>query len=208
VGGYRPREEATEMKPTRFVFLVIAMSLLLSGKGVLATPMAWGDDVKGIPRWPILKQINIYIEANPRSAFIKEGMSRWAGVDFMDVTFNIVIGPVPDPEPDNLVRVEYKPAGTEMPGVKDLKLNGNKGIAAPNVEVQPDGTGVITGATVYIQNALPFGTDAEKDFLRNLGQHEITHVLGLADDTDGVVTDHEQGSTPNEYNEQDLKEIY
>lgn len=58
-----------------------------------------------------------------------------------------------------------------------------------------------------ICDGLPAGTDSEKERIRNLGQHEVTHVLGLGDDESGQVTKHSQGSAPNTYNDADQREI-
>jgi len=161
-------------------------------------------------RWPENKTIRVYIEPDPdaadpdRSALIKEGMDRWGPVmSPRGITIEVKVEAVPDPEPDNLVKVLYKPVGTTQT-VTNLTLGAENHACA---KCGDDGDDIVDGEVLF-RDDIAAGTDAEKEFLKNLAQHEITHVIGLADDVDGLVTNHVQDDDDaNTFNETDLKEI-
>ncbi|HNQ23639.1 MAG TPA: hypothetical protein PKK06_11150 [Phycisphaerae bacterium] len=190
-----------------------AVVVIVASSSAWGTPFTWGEDEEGDTiaplRWPAGSTINIYIEADPdpappdRSALLREGMLRWqAEMANRGITINVTVGDPPNPPPANVVRCTWEPNGTQRGG---HTLGTGAG--------QDDGIGTCSGDTeldggeIVIRDGLPAGTDAERDYIRNLGQHEVTHVLGLADDEDGQVTDHTQGTTPNTYNDTDRAEI-
>ncbi len=185
----------------------------LMAVAVQATPMSNGTDANGNPKtalkFPAGSTINIYIEADAsappdRSALLKEGMDRWVSeMAARGITVNVTVGAVPNPPPSNLVEVTFEPDGTQLGGHTLGTGEGqNDGIGA----CYDDGT-KLDGGKIIIRDGLAAGTDAEKEYLRNLGQHEVTHVLGLADDAAGEVTNHEQGTTANTFNTTDKSEI-
>ena len=185
----------------------------LMAVAVQATPMSNGTDANGNPKaalkFPAGSTINIYIETDAsappdRSALLKEGMDRWvAEMAARGITVNVTVGAVPNPPPANLVEVTFEPDGTQLGGhTLGTGAGQDDGIGA----CYDDGT-KLDGGKIIIRDGLAAGTDAEKEFLRNLGQHEVCHVLGLADDSSGTVTNHEQGTTPNTFNATDKSEI-
>jgi hypothetical protein len=185
----------------------------LSPGMVHATPFTWGNDPQGDPikplRWPSGSTINIYIEADPdedppdRSALLEEGMERWAAqMDGRGITIVVETGAVPDPPPANLIRCTYEPVGTELVG----QALGDDADAIASCGGDPD-NGLLNRGQIIIRDDIAAGTAAERETLRNLAQHEVTHVLGLGDDVDGEVTRHDQDNTPNNYNTTDQREI-
>jgi len=90
--------------------------------------------------------------------------------------------------------------GTELSG--NTLGGGTEGIGSPN----HDGTR-ITGGDAILRNALEAASDDDKNFIRNLAEHELTHVLGLSDDGKGSVTKSGQPETARSFNDQDTKEL-
>jgi hypothetical protein len=190
-----------------FSLLIFVIFLFFSSSPALATPFTWGDKVVAPPAFPKNSTINVYIKKDPkhkgRDGLVKEGVERWKKTlaDRM-VTLNVNIGDVPAGtenavpytwEEDGFTSGEDK-LGTgegEHDGIGTTKTDGDK----------------LTGGSAHLRNDLPADTQAEKDLLKNLGEHELTHVLGLADDDAGVVTNHNQTSDARTYNDQDKKEI-
>lgn len=193
----------------------------------LATPFNYGEGVEPL-RWPANKTIRIYIQADPIatppdvSALLQQGMQRWAAeMAPRGITIEVNVGDPPVPPPTNVVPCTYEADGTHHPndpkGEGPALGNENDGIAGCD---SPGGSGHIERAAIIVRRDLwaasgtdsmgnPNGlTDAEREeYIRNLGQHEVTHVLGLADDTAGTVTDHVQTETPNTFNDRDRQEI-
>lgn len=201
-----------------YALLALGGFLLLPAGATQSTPFSYGEGVKPL-RWPENKTISIYIEADPdpnapdTSELLKEGMSRWgAEMAPRGITINVAVGEPPNPPPANVVRCKYKPVGSKLTGDDPNDPNHpalgdeNHGLASCS-----GAAGTITGGEIIIRNDIwsaAGGTDDEKkEYIRNLGQHEITHVLGLADDDAGTVTNHTQTDTPNTFNDQDKKEI-
>lgn len=198
--------------------LVCGGFMLLPASVTQSTPFNYGAGVKP-SRWPENKTISIYIEADPdpnapdTSELLKEGMSRWsAQMAPRGITINVAVGEPPNPPPTNVVRCRYKAVGSKLTGDDPNDPNypalsdENHGLAGCN-----NAGGTITTAEIIIRNdiwSIASGSDEQKkEYIRNLGQHEVTHVLGLADDSAGTVTNHTQTTTPNTYNDQDKKEI-
>ncbi len=186
--------------------ILIAFALLSALAPAQATPFTWGNNVKP-QAWPKNSTINVFVQTDPkglgRDALVKAGVERWtkALADRM-ITLKVTIG---DPPASDTSAVRYtweadgfKAAGQEL-GTGTGKVDGIGTTTS-------DGTKLV-GGSAHLRNALPAGTDQEKEFLRNLGEHELTHVLGLADDAAGAVTKHEQPSTSRGANAQDIKEI-
>lgn len=205
------------VRPAAVVPAAVLVASLLE-LAALATPFTWSGLVKP-PAWPTDdKTINVYIETDPdadppdRSQLLKEGMERWnAELADRGLQLNVVVGNVPDPPPDCLVTCRYKPAGSSLELDKDNKDpkklgEENDGLGGAKAEISDSGAQLVRGEIIILDN-LPGGGEKEKEFLRNLGAHEITHVLGLADDSEGEVTDHEQGRDPAEFNDHDRAEI-
>jgi len=185
--------------------LVLLLIAWFTASFVEATPFTHTGVIKPV-RWPLHSTINIYIQEDPckppdRSALLKAGMERW--VDEMKkrgIRINVNTEPPPPPEgTENLVRCTYEPAGSD-------KLHGYKGYGTCE---RDEGSNTLVGGDIRIQRGLPADGEMQKRFLRNLGQHELTHVLGLADDVNGLVTNHNQSNEwdNEEYNETDQKEI-
>lgn len=198
--------------PGRALAVLLVLGLALGGltAPLGATTLDWGKDDQDKPLGPLSfpsgSTIKVYVEVDAtRSGPVKEGLQRWvAEMATRGITVEINDMPVPSPRPANTVEVTFEPDGTKS-GELELGTGGDKvdgvGIASS------DGTNLI-GGKIIIREALPAGTDGEKNFLRNLAQHEFCHVLGLADDDDGQVTDHHQGTdATNDLNGTDKKEL-
>jgi hypothetical protein len=180
------------------------------------TPQYYGRDDNGNPiappRWPAGSTIRVFIEPDPdpnppdRAALLQEGIERWQGqMADRGVTIEVTVGNMPDPPPAGAVPCTFEPDGTSRPPYT---------LGPGNEENERDGIGGcsgttdgLTGGEIIVREVLPAGTAGEQEYIRNLGQHEFTHVLGLADDDDGEVTNGEQNQTPNNYNPTDLAEI-
>jgi len=181
---------------------VLALILTAESK-----PVTWGKERKSL-RWPDGKTINVYIEPDPnppldRSALIKEGMERWQAImGPRGITIMVHVGAVPDPAPPNLVPVKYERVNTVQAG-SEIPLNDDNLMCA---SCSARGN-KLAGGEVLVRDDLQAVDDDDKNEIRNLGQHELSHVLGIGDDPDGRVTAHGQDTLPNTYNDTDMKEI-
>jgi hypothetical protein len=199
-----------------FVFMLgVVMALAWMAPEINSTPITWGTDENGDSvqafGWNNGDTINVFIEPDPdpnppdRSALLREGMLRWQGeMAARGVTVNVTVGNPPDPPPAGTVPVTYEPSGTTR-GDHTLGTGPGQDDGIGSCSGNPDDG--ITGGEIIIRDDIPAGTAAQQEYLRNLGQHEMTHVLGLADDDDGEVTNHLQDSTPNNYNDTDSLEL-
>jgi hypothetical protein len=212
------------MRRTHLAGIAIVSALAtIASPTAIADPFTWGENATNV-RWPEGKTITFWVPSsadsngNDRAPFVREGIRRW---QTLMAERGITIA-VPDVEPPadtaNLVKVEFKPAGTSLEGT-DYELGEEaKGIAGPEVYEFPLGSGnmTITGGEIILLDTLKAKTDDQKHFLRNLAAHEVCHVLGLDDDPEGSVTKHDQpfsditeeeGTDDNGFNEKDREEI-
>ncbi len=185
------------------IMILICMTSIARG-----TPMTWGTLKNGDPvpalKWPANSTINIFIAADPdtnppdRAALLREGMLRWqAEMASRGITINVTVGDPPNPPPAGTIPCVWEAGGTGT----NLGNNDGRGSCTSNSNDE------LNGGKIIIRSDLPDSTTADEDYIRNLGQHEITHVLGLADDSNGTVTNHTQYEDPNTYNDTDRKEI-
>ncbi len=179
------------------------------------TPMTWGTDENGDSiqafGWNQGDTVRVFIEPDPnpnppdRSQLLREGMERWrAEMANRGITIEVTVGNPPDPPPAGTVTCTYEPDGTQLGGhTLGTGPGEDNGIGSCTGNPE-DG---ITGGQIIIREGVPDTTGAQQEYIRNLGQHEMTHVLGLGEDDEGEVTDHNQTSIPNSYNDTDSLEI-
>lgn len=181
----------------KFNYLII-IACFLVGNSAVATPMDWGAEVVKPLRWSKGSTLNVYVQTDPdnkgRDALAKEGIERWKTLlSDRGITLNVSIG--------------TPPAGTTnpIPVTWDTVSGGDKGEGyAGSDDVD---TGFLDNGRIKLEKSLASTTDADKNFIKNLAEHELTHVLGLADDDNSNVMKHLQPSTAREFNEQDTKEL-
>lgn len=187
--------------------LMFVLTMLLS-LPTWATPFTWGDRIIEPLRWPAASTINVWVQnidtagLNSRQQLFADGISRWAAELDRGYTINVNVGD-PPAGTTNLVRFTWAAPGTTFRG---FTLDGNQGAAGPN----PNATNTaIASAEGVISNTLPATTAAQREFVRNLGMHEFTHALGLADDAAGTVTNHlvRNDGAAMTFNERDRTEI-
>ncbi len=183
---------------------VLTLSLL-TASSVYATPLLKGGKNGRPPAFPKNSTLCVLIQADPkgqgRDQLLKEGVERWTKplADRM-ITVNVVIGDPPAGK-TNPIRYRWVNDGILSNGM-EIGPGKNDGAAQPITS--PDGSTLVGGEAV-IRNALPATTDAQKEALRTVGQHELVHALGLADDNQGDVTRHAHPSS--ELNDRDKKEL-
>lgn len=220
-----PRRQTSAVTMLR---VAVGVATVLAGATpAAATPFNYGEGVAPL-RWPANKTISIFIEADPVatppdcSALLAAGMMRWAAVMApRGITITVTVGEPPDPPPTNVVRCTYEADGTHHPndpkgegpalGDENDGIGGCSGPAGGNI----DSGAIIVRTDLWAASGTdamgnPNGlTDVEREeYIRNLGAHEITHVLGLADDAAGSVTNHLQNGTgPAPFNDRDRREI-
>jgi len=155
-------------------------------------PRAAASPFPSNSRWPAGATINIYIQnidpAGPesRQRLFADGIERWRDELDRGYTINVMLGDPPDPPPANLVRYTWADPGTMQGG---LALPALGAISGSTWERNPaTGARDIFAGSGIISNRWSTGTPVERETLRNLGMHEMTHILGLADDANGVVT--------------------
>jgi len=200
-------------------YLVVLAILLMAGAGpVKATPMDWGRDANGNPltplRFPAGSTINVFIEPDPdanppdRSALLREGIQRWQSeMSSRGITVNVSVGSPPSPPPANTVEVNWEPDGTTRGTPPDQLALGPGPPRIDAIASPSDNGSNLNGGEVIIRDSLDGLGDENANFLRNLGAHEFAHILGLADDSAGSVTDHDQPNEPAPFNETDRREI-
>jgi hypothetical protein len=187
----------------------LALVLVMIGSYVPAdaTPFTWGDNVPP-QKWPAGATINVWIQnidpqgPNSRQQLFADGINRWAAELDRGYTINVNLGDPPSGT-NNLVKFTWAAPGTALSD-PNLILNGNDGIT----EASSDGTKIVSARGI-IDNTLTTNSPSEREYIRNLGMHEFTHALGLADDTNGRVTNHEVQNDGNamQFNDQDRAEI-
>ncbi len=187
-----------------------ALLLLFSTPNLTtATPFTWGDNVVKPLSFPPGTKITIYIQPDPkglgRDGLIADGVNRWSdSLNAHNITLDVKIQAPPATQPDNSMTYKFVADGTSLAG-DEVGPGKNDGVGAAS----GNGSKLVSGQSI-VRDALPAGTDDEKNFLRNLGQHEMTHMLGLDDDDKGEVTNHLQSSaarTKADYNDRDKAEL-
>ena len=187
-------------------FLVTSLCSLLWIAQANATPLTFGDQIVKPLTWPKNSTLNVYIQKDPkekgREQIVKEGVERWKTVmAARNVTVNVTIGD-PPAGTENVVRYSWEAEDFKFDNLPKLQLGNNDGIGICGFSK----TRLLIGKA-FLHKDLPADTDAQKNYLRNLSEHEFVHVIGLADDSDGQVTNHEQSDTARTLNDQDKKEI-
>jgi len=203
-------------RESAFVLVLGAVLLLIwTAPDTNGTPMTWGTDQNGDSiqafGWNRGDTVRVFIEPDPdpnppdRSALLREGIERWrAEMANRGITIETTVGSPPNPPPSGTVNCTYEPDGTQLAG-HTLGTGPGQEDGVGSCSGNPDDG--ITGGQIIIRDGIPAGTDSQQEYLRNLGQHEMTHVLGLGDDPEGEVTDHNQTTIPNSYNDTDSLEI-
>ncbi|MBI4720214.1 MAG: IPTL-CTERM sorting domain-containing protein [Chitinivibrionia bacterium] len=203
----------------RMSVLLLMLSVVMVSASIApdtsGTPFTWGLDDNGNPitglRWGQGDTINVFIEPDPdptppdRSQLLRDGIMRWQGeMAARGITVNATVGDPPNPPPSGTVRCTYEPSGTQRGGHTLGSGPGQDDAIATADGNTEDG---ITGGEIIVRDDIPAGTPGQQDHIRNIGEHELTHILGLGDDANGVVTNHTQGDTPNVFNDTDRREI-
>lgn len=171
-----------------------------------ATPMTSGGSAPVNLHWRAGSTINVYVDPvdGNRDDLVADGVRRW--IDRLagrGITVTVTVG-APPAGATNVVRYTFVPPGTTAQGGLVGGPDGDDGRAGCTSNNQ---TGEIVGGGAAIRNDLPTGTAEEQEFARNLGEHEFIHVLGLADDPGGAVTNHEQAGAARPMNAIDAAEL-
>jgi hypothetical protein len=147
-------------------------SLIFCGGVALATPMTI-PGAKGVIAWPKGAKITVYVPPDPdglgREPALKEGILAWndsPGLKARGITITTADG-APPAGATNAVTVTW---AADVPG-DDLGSGGPDGVKGPNGPVT-------TGGGITIERT---PADVDTQMARNLGLHEMGHVLGLAD---------------------------
>lgn len=155
-------------------------------------PTVLASAFPGNSRWPAGSTINIYVQnidpagANSRQRLFADGLERWPAELNRGYTINVNLGDPPDPPPANLVRFTWADPGTKLNGL-ELTALGAISSSTWRKNAQTGDRDIFAGQGI-ISNRWTTGTPPERETLRNLGMHEMTHILGLADDAHGRVT--------------------
>lgn len=189
-----------------FMFLILFIASLFSAGETFATPLTYGDEIIRPLKWPNNSTLNVYIQQDPnnngRDQLAKEGVERWKPImTARGITINVVIGN-PPAGTENEVVYQWKPENFAFGGLSPLELGVNDGMAGAGYSR----TRLLIGKA-FLHERLPFNTDNEKNYLRNLAEHEMTHVLGFADDGAGSVMDHGQDGAARAFNARDTREL-
>lgn len=191
-------------------FLGLHLFILLCGvfspSNAHATPLTYGDEIVNALKWPNNSTLNVYIQQDPagkgRHTLAKEGVERWKNtMAARGITINVTIGN-PPAGTQNEVFYEWKPENFEFANLPKLELGTNDGMGV----VGYSRTRLLVGKA-FLHTDLPADSDAQKEYIRNLGEHEFVHVLGFADDEDGEVMNHAQPNTAHALNDRDRREL-
>jgi hypothetical protein len=198
-----------------WIGLTVLLVVGMGASSVGATPFTWAERLKKPPAWKKNSTINIFIQPDPnglgRDQLLKEGVERWKDAlkDRM-ITLTVTVGN-PPAGATNVVHYHWVANGTTVNITTEIRnidtkitieAGTNDGAAFPTPS--NDGTMLARG-DAFVRNNLPATTDAQKETVRTIGQHEFAHILGLADDKQGDVTRHENPSTT--LNDRDLREL-
>lgn len=184
--------------------------VLLVGAG--AVPCTLASAFPGNSRWPAGSTINVFVQnidpagANSRQRLFADGLERWAPEFDRGYTIHVNLGDPPDPPPANLVRFTWADPGTRLNGL-ELGALGAISTSSWRRNAQTGDRDIFAGQGI-ISNRWTTGTPPERETLRNLAMHEMTHILGLADDANGRVTNtNVQVGGVMTFNDRDRQEI-
>lgn len=199
-----------------FLTLPVGLLIALLGLDVAdASILTFPGTTKKSPPFPRGSKLEVCIEQDPnaqgRDKLLEEGILRWnatlAPYQIMIKTAIVPKAQLPPPGgtpggKDN--KIIYRWVGSGQLGQMEVGPGKNNGAGQPIAS--KDGKKLVGGQAIVQQN-LPANTEAQKNTLRNVGEHEFAHVLGLADDGRGDVTDHVQTGDVRDHNERDKKEL-
>lgn len=185
--------------------LVTAVCWLGMSTESWATPLTYGDAIVKPLTWPKDSTLNVYIQKDPkdkgRDQLAKEGVERWKQtLADRKITLNVIIGNPPAGTENEIFYAWGNENFKFADGELELGVNDGMGFVGYSK------TRLLVGKA-FLHNDLPTDAEADKIYIRNLAEHEMTHVLGLADDEKGEITHHGQGKMPRAINDQDKKEI-
>ena len=198
---------------------IVVVSASLGVSSAWATPFTWAEKIKKPPAWPKSSVLNVFIQPDPknqgRDQLLKEGVERWKELlKQRMITLNVTVGN-PPAGAKNAIHYHWVNDGTTVNIMTDIRnidtkitieSGTNDGAAFPTPS--KDGSTLERG-DAFIRNGLAAGSDAQKETIRTIGQHEFVHILGLADDKAGDVTRHQNPSTqPNEHDLKELNSLY
>ena len=188
------------------VRILVLAGLILMGAGLLfGNPFTVGSNPT---KWPVGTILNVYIAEDPnsppdRAALVKEGIERW--VEEMarrGITINVNTGTAPAGT-ENVIPVTWVDPGTVEDGsTYGTDMDGYAGGASTS-------SGTLVSGDIKLVKGLDASDDYDKNYIKNLAQHEMSHVLGLDhDDVDGDVTSGTQGGDADRMpNDTDLDEV-
>jgi hypothetical protein len=173
------------------------------GEGV--TPLKWGATIK------------VWIQPDPtgagRDIQIKQGIERWIQpLAVRGKALSVRIGTT-DAAADEKVKVQWRPDGYQVPQTPFIlnppNVQGMNGVGSPNANA---GNNAIGSGNIDVRNSLPGGTTGnatENARLQNVAEHEMGHVLGLADDNAGNLMTHnrDEGNVDQTWNARDKTEF-
>jgi len=185
---------------------------------VEANILTFAGTTKKSPPFPKGTTLDVCIQADPdghgRAQLLKEGIERWKKplADRMIELKVTVLAPgatlpkaggTPGGADNKIV---YRWVNSGQLGEMEVGPGKNNGAAAPNVS--KNGKKLVGGEAI-IHRGLPDPDDdpVKKNLIKNVGEHEFAHILGLAHDGAGAVTKHEQSGAPRDLNGEDTKEL-
>lgn len=198
--------------------LVGLLTLIVGAAPAYATILTFPGTTKKSPPFPKGATLDVCIQADPdghgRDQLLKEGIERWkkALADRgIKLKVTVMAPGAPLPKPGGIPggkenKIVYRWVNTGQLGEMEVGPGKNDGAGQPIAS----GNGAkLVGGEAIIRRGLPApGDDAtKKNLIKNVGEHEFAHILGLGHDGDGAVTKHEQAGGARMLNDQDKKEL-
>jgi len=218
----------------RWAIIIAALCLLVTSNvpSVYGKAFTWGEQFKRPPAWPnnpalpaAQRTLNVFIQSDPtpaleRDFILKDGILRWTPIlAARNIILNVSVG---DPPPGTLNVIRYRwvkngttvnldkllPQGAivELAKQPNIKVEGgiNDAVAVPIPSA--DRTRIERGE-VFVRNNLLATTPAQQDAIIRIGQHEMVHVLGIADDTSSKASVTRHADPGADFSARDLDEI-
>ncbi len=170
---------------SRTVMVWCALSVVI---GLCQVQVALGIPYTDRAAWPAKATINVWIQKidsdgpTSRQQLFADGINRWSSEFDRGFTISVNLGD-PPADTSNLVRFTWASKGTKV-GKYELS-DSLIAITQNNFNVK---TRVIGRGSGVISSDFPVEDEEDRQTLANLGAHELTHALGLADDPKGAVT--------------------
>jgi len=184
-------------RPARLSVLSLCV-LVCAAPSAHASILTFSGTTRKVPPFPKGATLDVCIQADPdglgRSQLLKEGIQKWKkrlAARGIGLTVKVLEPGDPLPKPggttggqDNKIVVRWAGTGL-LPNGMQIGPGVHQGAGQP---IAAKGGEKLVGGEAVVWTGLPTPSDdTKKHLLRNVGEHEFGHILGLAHEANGAV---------------------